>query len=1250
MSSAEELELLIQERLRAYDSTIRLETGTPADIQVVQPLVRRLEPDPLEMDVDLFITERLSQEYPDLFLGEGSPVKDLLVKAMQLLLEPLIREIRAIRRQQTLLDPTVLNKDEADSLVSNVFVTRLGGDYARVRVRLYFEHATSVNLGSFHVAFTSSGRRFVPLGAQRITSEAMLFNQDGDLYYFDADYVAEGRGAAYNIGASEILGMTNMPAAVRVTNMSKASLGQDEETTVELVTRAEKSIGERSLTTSSGIVSRLFELFPALRILQVIGFGDEEMQRDVISGGSLGAIEVWGVDGATVDDGDADGYTPYFDSAGALFTTELGPVGTDLTYYTLTAFWSTGPEDYQLGSVKGATQLEISSGLRAAFRFPSGESSVPYTVRKREILLNGVPGGLLNPTEAQELTIKPDEVHVGGCTDIYVIGSSFEDKTVAFDQVAGDTAVSREPGAATTATARTVVLSNVSQDVADVVAAGTTVLRLVSGADTGTYRIIASSYASPNLTVTLPEALSTTDTGVLYELHNDLTLSLNDPEEVLVAGTDLQTFAGSDLVDTTAGTVWGDYGVTTDHFLRILNGDDEGLYSLATVSGSTLFLNVTLGQTASPIQYEVVRRQTAGVELPLARVTSVELLDADLEPTGDFIPYRHPVDARSFSFQNPGRGAKAGSDTTVTNDTVAVVKSTNPRILTSSLTSANYYDLGVRAGDLVNILTGDNSGYYTVATGGVGGSVAGAANGLTDYELLLTEDLAWDDAAMQYAVGEPSYGSFRLYFRDPVSFSVTSADTLIEVTSSGVSRRFRPDPEVRRRLLPTDATKLVFETTVASAQVTMTNHDTTNAVYAELHSLAVGDRVEITFAPIVGSKDMGSSSHGTSNGTMLFDLGLGSERVRFSDDLTIDEIVDEINTQLSRDVAAVLDTGGAKYVSIDSSEEVVLQDNSADGSDVTDVVMGTTPVTNNPWLSGVPTFAGETISNDAPNKGLWFISALSDDTLDLEDVDGTALGSGAYTTYAATGHYAVITRLGEQRISATAMADQQDAVSLYYFDVECISEGYGDTWNISAELRGTVTGYTSQGYNLTVADERLSYSMAEEVTLTVTPWVLISGELDDPANEQSLAGASYQISYERSDLTENVQALVDSTQERVTCQNPLVRTLLPVFVRAVFNYAEGPTEATARADIASAILDVAPEERLEASDLISILTRQGATHVGLPVELVGLSYQEDRSITVERSEDSLVADRLSAFLPDDEGTAEGASLIVVHRA
>jgi hypothetical protein len=1249
MASAEELELLIQERLRAYDSTIRLETGTPADVQIVQPLVQRLEPDPLETDIELFVKERLTQEYPDLFLGEGGPMADLLVKAMRILLEPLKREIRSVKQQQTLLDPSLLNKDEADALVSNVFVNRLTGDYARVRCRLYFEHPTSVNLGSFNVAFTSSGRRFVPLSAQRITSEAMLFNQVGDLYYFDADYVAEGLGEAYNIGASEIVGITNLPAAVRITNLVKAQFGSDEETTVEMVSRAEKSIGERSLTTSSGIVARLFDLFPTIRILQTIGFGDVEMQRDVISGGGLGGIEVWAVDGATVDDGDGDGYTPYFDSASATFTTDLGPIGTDLTYYTLTAFWSTGPEDYQLGQVMGATQVSISSDLTLTDRLPTGETSVRYTIRKREILLGDVPGGLINPTEAQQLSIVPNEVHVGGCTDIYVIGSTFEDKTVAFDQVAGREAVLRALGADTTAASRDVVLNSVSQSVADAVVNGVTALRLVSGSDIGTYRILDATYATGDLTVELPTEMSTTDTNLLYELHNDMDMPLNDPEDIYVSGSDLRTFAGSTLVDTASALVWTDYGVTNSHYLRILNGDDAGLYSISTVSGTSLYLATTLGQTESPLQFEVVRRQEAGIELPLARVTQVELLDAGLEPTGDYVPYRHPVDARSTSFQNPGRGAKAGSAVTVTDDLVAVVTATDPRVLTSDNTSINYYDLGVRAGDLVNILTGDNTGYYTVAVGGVGGSVAGAGSGLSDYQLLITEDLHWDDAAMQYAVGEPSYGSFRLYFKDPVSFLVTYADTLFEVTSNGVSRRFRPDPEVRRQLLPTDATDIVVETAVGSAIVDLTDHATATDQPAKLYDLQVGDRVEITFIPIIGSKDMGSSTHAVANGTLLFDLGNGSERVRFSDDLSVDEIVDEINSQLSRDVVKVLDISGAKHVTIDSSEEVTLEDNSADTNDVTATVFGTTPVTYNPWLTGYPAFAGQNIPNDSPNKGFFYITAVADNTVTLEDVDGNALGGGSHTTYDIGGHYVVATRLGEQRISATAMEEQQDAVNLYYFDVECISEGYGDTWNIAPDLKGTVTGYTSQGWSLAVEDDRYTYSMGEVVSLITTPWVLIAGEDDDPTNETSMVGASYQLSYERADLVENVQTLVESTQERVTVQNPLARSLFPVFVRASINYSEGPTEANARTDISSAILDVAPDERLEVSDLTAVLTSQGSTHVQLPIELVGIAHKADRTIDVERSEDYLVADRLSAFLPDDEGTAEGASLIIIHR-
>ena len=66
-----------------------------------------------------------------------------------------------------------------------------------------------------------------------------------------------------------------------------------------------------------------------------------------------------------------------------------------------------------------------------------------------------------------------------------------------------------------------------------------------------------------------------------------------------------------------------------------------------------------------------------------------------------------------------------------------------------------------------------------------------------------------------------------------------------------------------------------------------------------------------------------------------------------------------------------------------------------------------------------------------------------------------------------------VLRQGLQRVTATVMADNEAEAGLYYFDVELLSEGTGDAWNIDAELQMTAQGYRSDGYYLTTDDEEL---------------------------------------------------------------------------------------------------------------------------------------------------------------------------------
>ena len=114
--------------------------------------------------------------------------------------------------------------------------------------------------------------------------------------------------------------------------------------------------------------------------------------------------------------------------------------------------------------------------------------------------------------------------------------------------------------------------------------------------------------------------------------------------------------------------------------------------------------------------------------------------------------------------------------------------------------------------------------------------------------------------------------------------------------------------------------------------------------------------------------------------------------------------------------------------------------------------------------------------------------------------------------------------------------------------------------------------------------------------------------------------------------------------------NPLARHLLPIYVRTAIYYENGPSTTDARTALVDVIEEVIPESQLEVSDMLAELTNAGATYISLPVEVIGISHQADRTIVTQRSKDTITPGRLSAFIPDDDGTtAEGASYLVLER-
>lgn len=215
------------------------------------------------------------------------------------------------------------------------------------------------------------------------------------------------------------------------------------------------------------------------------------------------------------------------------------------------------------------------------------------------------------------------------------------------------------------------------------------------------------------------------------------------------------------------------------------------------------------------------------------------------------------------------------------------------------------------------------------------------------------------------------------------------------------------------------------------------------------------------------------------------------------------------------------------------------------------------------------------------------------------------------------------------------MAQQIADAGLFYADVELVSNGVGDAWNIQAGEQLRVTGYKSDGYRVATKDANLSFSVAEEPILLISNTILEPGVDDDPQNATQVTGQNIAVVYERSSTVGAVHNFITSDTERVVCSSPLGRHLIPHYVRYDFSYYGGSSEAVVRDDHLKYINGLAPTSVLSSSSLQAIARDRGASRVVNPITMLAVVHNVDRSVWVQRSQDSLSTGRLSAFIPDE---------------
>ena len=1431
-----DLKEFVEERLQAFDPDIDLTEGSPAQTQVVDPIVERFTPDPFEMNVDQFIDARLQQEFPDTNFREGSGIRDLLVKANQLLLDPISREVKLIKQGQSLANPDLLSSSEADALVANIFVSRDTGGLSTGTVRLYFNAPVSLNISVGNICYTADGLRFLPTTLQSITAEAMLFNQSGSLYYFDIQVTAEKAGSEYNVDKKAVIGITNLNTAVKVENIDRFEGGVEEETTDALVDKANTSITERSLVVARGAAARLDDQFSSLSHLQVVGMFDPEMQRDIIVGGELGPVLLSGTDGYTEDDDNGDTTTYSLKSRYTDFVAELfGASGDQIDEYWVTVsqclFGGTGsvpvsnldhvilpgaefttadigsmviilragdpanvgmseilgvtnaqevqidrvgvvdsnmywivlrpPVDYEIDSVLGTNELKLKTQL------PVDRQALIWSIRKKELTISDIPGGIVFSEDANAIVIKSNEVHIGGATDFYVRGTSLSEEELVLESVTDGEPV------VTALTGQTDNSTSVKEEFffdtnVNFVALGTKPgmsLIIENGADAGTKTILRvgvhpSGGNNANYLQVTP-SLTATATDLRYRVVDEIDIDLREPKTLRGEGTDLQTIQLSQQVTTLSAIDFLSLGTEVGDTLRILNGDDADDYEVTGVSGvgnKNMSVAAQMTSTASNLRWELFKKHD-GINFPLVRIKSLDLLDSSQQLTGNTVPYADPVDARGASFSNAGRGTKVSTTDAITGivgtvdldslsyplDNTALGK---PIIAVSVngaadvdidlggsaskaevLNKINYaiYNIGgelsvdgesrltLRSGDRWLVVqpesTSNSQNLSTVGLSALGedNRQIKSLSNITDwsssaYDLKTEKDtvfvktgdnigylylvavsstkiyaISFDEASgrvrflqpntsVTLAVGNKSYGTARVYFLDPTSFEVHGswrpglkasstfpenvattltgqsiaedepARTYFTATIAGTTMRFYPDPDLKRMVIPvvdedttnnltTDGTTSVESDASPSGVLGQNSRDA--ALDFLLREVHPGDLVDITYQPIQGDTDIrpvasgGALTYPTDlqGKTLIMSLdGSPWRTLTFSDQLTDEsDVVDEINTFFGETIAYLETIASAKYLRLEADFEFTLRKDST-------AIYGPGPLL---WSTAL--VANQYNKAFANIDGYYRVEQVG---FNISDPTKRAFLILDQPAVAGQSQHFEIFRPGNQRIHSTLMNANLEN-GLYYMDVELVSEGVGDEWNLDAGELFEVTNHMSDGYRLTVADDNLTFSMEEEVTLSLTRRFLTVGSSDRPDQATTLSKQNLQVTYERSPLVASIQAFASSQVERVLNASILVRHLQPHFLNFVLNYRGGSSADIVEEDVLSHLSELGPDESVECSDLVDIAYSRSATYVQTPIELVAVVHDVERKVSVERSEDYVTKGRLSTFFPDN---------------
>jgi len=664
-SQAEAIRDLLVERLELYDPSLDVSEGSAIWTQVVAPVFTQMGTDPFDTDIRSFLKDRVTQAFPTVSAQDGDALVDLLITPLEVLLEPLKREIQIVRRGQSARHPELMRLEDARDLAANFFITWNSGSRASGIVRVYFPQPTYVTILPTVEFTTADGLKFYPTTPLTVRPEQMMLYRSGTEYYVDVPVTSSDAGADYNIEKGTVTSVKGISGYTRIANLSGFEGGGDAETTEELLARVQASLTERTLNVRRGIVARIESDFASVSDVEVVGYGDPEMNRDIVTGGGEGSVIASGVCFivgqfvlmfSTFEDRGSDGTTAISEGDeielnfwSFLYDTGAGSANEKFTISTI-LFDSRNSITqmpsvllFRISSAPSVTK-PVAGSLVGVL---PGVFAVVRSTGKIEI--SDIPGGILDPdTTRGTIEINDGEVHIGGHYDVWLRSSSATDDSAALDSTRSESALLEGVD---------LVVNGESSSYRHLVHRKYTVTSTTS------FALGASLSCEANGAEAVISLVTADGGSRIYTLWE-----MNGVE--FAVGDTITDGTSSGTISAVSTTSWADAGVERGMVLALPRGNEVGTYRILKVDGSFLYLDIELTTTAKDQLFRVLDE------------VSVDIFD----PKTVLVPF----------------GGAAGDDLRTTiGDTLL-------------RTAINLQDYGAEVGDTIEILDGDDVGTYSI--------------------------------------------------------------------------------------------------------------------------------------------------------------------------------------------------------------------------------------------------------------------------------------------------------------------------------------------------------------------------------------------------------------------------------------------------------------------------------------------------------------------------------------------------------